>query len=223
MTSSVVLCCLATSIPRGHSSNLLSLFLSALDARLRLNKAFPLLAGDIPTKSEPIIELQSIEKDRNTYPKYHMRYFLLTDDLEKHRPYIEMYPGDSFGELEIQAVVQWKKEQKQWWSMDNITDERSVERKRRMNDEMEGEEHLPGLTRESFPQYVVGIRDNDTLGASLNATFFFTITIMLSLDTYSLPTHWDGSEPKLPARFTDGLWTCSKGGRESQGNRIFLM
>ncbi|KAF7955559.1 hypothetical protein EAE96_004485 [Botrytis aclada] len=126
MSSSVILCCLATSIPRGHSSNLISLFFSALDARLRLNKTFPLLAGDIPIKAEPIIELQHIEKDSTASPKYHIRYFLLTDDLEKHRPYIEMYPGDSFGELEIQAVAQWKKEQKQWWSMDSITDERVI-------------------------------------------------------------------------------------------------
>ncbi|KAF7943607.1 uncharacterized protein EAE97_005678 [Botrytis byssoidea] len=147
MSSSVILCCLATSIPRGHSSNLLSLFLSALDARLRLNKAFPLLAGNIPTKLEPIIELQKIEKDSTTSPKYHIRYFLLTDDLEKHRPYIEMYPGESFGELEVQAVIQWEKEQKQWWSMDSITDERSIEGKRRMNSEWRERITWPGLTR----------------------------------------------------------------------------
>ncbi|TGO34240.1 hypothetical protein BHYA_0206g00110 [Botrytis hyacinthi] len=151
MSSSVILCCLTTSIPRGHSSDLLSLFLSALDARLRLNEPFSLHAGGIPTKLEPIIELQKIEKDGTTSPKYHIRYFLLTDDLEKHRPYIEMYPGDSFGELEVQAVIQWKKEQKQWRSMDSITDERSIERKRRMNSEMKGEEYLARAHQKVIP------------------------------------------------------------------------
>ncbi|KAF7909306.1 uncharacterized protein EAF01_003024 [Botrytis porri] len=48
-----------------------------------------------------------------------------------------MYLGDSFGELEVQAAAHWKKGQKQWWSMDNITDERSIERKRRVSGEME--------------------------------------------------------------------------------------
>ncbi|TGO73458.1 hypothetical protein BELL_0359g00040 [Botrytis elliptica] len=95
-----------------------------------------------------------------------------------------MYPGDSFGELEVQAVVQWKKEQKQWWNMDSITDERSIERKRRMNGEMKGDEHLVrGMHR-----------------ASLDATPQFTTTVMLSLDTYSSAIYWNGSKLKLPSR-----------------------
>lgn len=124
MTSNTMLCCPATRIPREHSSILLSVFLSALDARLRLDKPFTLLVGDIPGKSEPIIELQEIKNDNYMQPGYRIRYFMITRNLEENRAYIEMYPGESFGELELEAVEEWRMEQDQWWNMDNITNER---------------------------------------------------------------------------------------------------
>lgn len=124
MASSIILCCLATRIPREHPSILLSLFLSALDAHLRSNKPFTFLAGDIPMMSEPILELQEIRDDNTYSPKYNSRYFLLTKDLESNRPYIEMYPGESFGKLELESVEMWRMGQERSWDCDAITGER---------------------------------------------------------------------------------------------------
>lgn len=124
MTSSNVLCCLATRIPKEHPSALLSIFLTALDARLRSNKPFTFLLGDTPEKSEAIIVLQEIENDTSMFPQYHTRYLMITRNLEENRAYIEMYPGESFGGLELEGVEQWRIGQDQCFDMDNITHER---------------------------------------------------------------------------------------------------
>ncbi|KAF7862510.1 hypothetical protein EAF04_007383 [Stromatinia cepivora] len=124
MTSSIILCCPATRIPRAHPSILLSIFLSALDARLRHNTPFSLLTDDAPANCEAILELQEIKEDNTMRPKYHMRYFVLINHLEENRAYIEMYPGESFGELELEAVECWRMGREKWWDVDGVTDER---------------------------------------------------------------------------------------------------
>ncbi|ESZ95154.1 hypothetical protein SBOR_4454 [Sclerotinia borealis F-4128] len=124
MASNVILCCVATQAPREHLSILLSVFLTALEARIRLNKPFSFPAGGTPRESEPIIELQEIKKDDTMQPEYNSRYFMLTGNLKENRAYIEMYPGESFVELKLEAVERWKMKYELWWSMDNITDER---------------------------------------------------------------------------------------------------